>query len=389
MRLSRIFLVALTTAFLEHRVNAAPLAVDAGFTEISGGRVYHMTTQEDGKIIILGDFQTVANVARNGIARLNADGTLDVGFTPAPSVSATGDPVFTVPLTDRKLLVCGWNQTMKCSIVRLGADGSLDTTFTPDAKFRVSAATELPNGKILASGQFEAADGKEIDRVFRLQPDGKLDSTFQPIDNFAAYSLNVLAGGAIIMSGKFAPVVSSSVKSPHTVLRIKPDGTLDSATFADANKIILRSFVQKDGKIIINGYFTKVGDVERQNIARLNPDGTLDVGFNAKITGGTVTDIGMQADEKIVLKGGFKSVGGIPRQTVARINADGTLDATFQTDIDTADGFAAAVQPNGKIIIEGTFQTSGGTPRYGIVRLNPTGILDDTFNPRTKLAPKK
>ena len=46
--------------------------------------------QNDGKIIIGGDFTTVNGVARKGIARLNADGSLDSGFNPGAGVNTNG-----------------------------------------------------------------------------------------------------------------------------------------------------------------------------------------------------------------------------------------------------------------------------------------------------------
>ena len=38
--------------------------------------------------------------------------------------------------------------------------------------------------------------------------------------------------------------------------------------------------VQADGKILIGGGFTTIGGVARNRIARLNPDGSLDTGFD-------------------------------------------------------------------------------------------------------------
>jgi hypothetical protein len=48
--------------------------------------------------------------------------------------------------------------------------------------------------------------------------------------------------------------------------------------------------VQADGKILIGGDFTALSPnggpaVSRSNIARLNPDGTLDPAFNAQANG--------------------------------------------------------------------------------------------------------
>src|SRR5215510_14756762 len=56
-----------------------PLDAGVGF----GNGVYATAVQPDGKIIIAGDFSSVLGVPRGNIARLNADGTLDMGFDPS------------------------------------------------------------------------------------------------------------------------------------------------------------------------------------------------------------------------------------------------------------------------------------------------------------------
>src|SRR5437588_3808505 len=46
----------------------------------SGG----LARQSDGKTIVFGGFTSVNGTARDGIARLNADGALDTSFNPSP-----------------------------------------------------------------------------------------------------------------------------------------------------------------------------------------------------------------------------------------------------------------------------------------------------------------
>ena len=45
-----------------------------------------VAVQPDGKVLIGGDFTTVNGTNRNGIARLNADGSLDSSFNPGTGV---------------------------------------------------------------------------------------------------------------------------------------------------------------------------------------------------------------------------------------------------------------------------------------------------------------
>ena len=59
---------------------AAAGDLDAGFNPNANGIVREIAVLSDGDILIAGDFTTVGGVARTGIARLNADGTLDTDF---------------------------------------------------------------------------------------------------------------------------------------------------------------------------------------------------------------------------------------------------------------------------------------------------------------------
>src|SRR2546426_10174627 len=43
---------------------------------------------------------------------------------------------------------------------------------------------------------------------------------------------------------------------------------------------IFSILVQPDGKLLVSGFFTKVGSASRRGIARLNADGSVDTNFN-------------------------------------------------------------------------------------------------------------
>src|SRR5262249_29320472 len=88
--------------------------------------------------------------------------------------------------------------------------------------------------------------------------------------------------------------------------------------------------LQADGKIIVAGNFNRLGGVERWNIARLNPDGSLDSTFDPRAEG-QVTAVALQPDGKVVVGGGFTALDGRTRDGLARLNAVGvsTQQLTF------------------------------------------------------------
>jgi hypothetical protein len=99
----------------------------------------------------------------------------------------------------------------------------------------------------------------------------------------------------------------------------------------NANGAVYATAVQPDGKILIGGSFTTVLGVTRNNIARLNPDGTLDTAFDPNASG-EVDSIAVQADGKILAGGQFTSIGGQTRNSIARLDATTGLADSFDPE---------------------------------------------------------
>jgi hypothetical protein len=78
---------------------------------------------------------------------------------------------------------------------------------------------------------------------------------------------------------------------------------------------------QADGKLVLGGNFTAIGPIGRNHIARLNPQGDLDLLFNPNANG-YVNALALQADGKLVLGGSFTTVSDPPisRSYLARLN---------------------------------------------------------------------
>jgi uncharacterized delta-60 repeat protein len=129
--------------------------------------------------------------------------------------------------------------------------------------------------------------------------------------------------------------------------------------------------MQADGKILIGGNFTTLGGQARNNIGRLNPDGSLDMTFNPG-AGWTVFSLAVQADGKTLAGGAFTTLAGQASYYLGRLNADGTLDPTLSQG---ASGYvnALALQPDGKVLVGGSFSFLAGQIQRYIGRLNNSG----------------
>jgi uncharacterized delta-60 repeat protein len=365
---------------------------DYGFGIGAGANVYiaSIALQSDGKIIIGGDFTTFNGTARNRIARINADGTLDDSFNPGTGANST---VWTTTLqSDGKIILGGafaaYNGTGRSRIARINADGTLDGSFNPGtgANGTVYTTALQSDGKIIIGGLFTTYNGTARNRIARINADGTLDISFNPSTgaNSTVWTTTLQSDGKIIIGGAFTTYNGTA---RTRIARLNADGTLDG-TFTPgtgANAIVYTTALQSDGKIIIGGDFTSYNGTGRNRIARLNADGTLDGTFNPG-TGADnfVRTTALQPDGKIIIGGDFTTYNGTARNYIARLNADGTLDGTFNPGTGAnGTGWTTALQSDGKIIIGGDFISYNGTARTRIARLNADGTLDGSFKPGT------
>jgi uncharacterized delta-60 repeat protein len=309
----------------------------------SGGFVWSIKTQPDGKIIVAGDFTSYNFLTQNRIVRLNADGSLDPTFN--TGTGANNIVITTALQPDGKIIIGGvfttFNGIARNRIARLNTDGSLDDTFNPGLGangYVVRTTIVQPDGKIIIAGDFTTFNGSNRNRIARLNPNGSLDTTFNPRTGFNGL------------------------------------GT------------VIASTLQPDGKIIAAGAFNTYNGAPANGIARLNPDGSLDNNFNTRNTPiRPVTEtVTLQPDGKIIVGGGWNVAGNGCCNFIVRLNADGIVDTTFNPGTGAGSVvYSTALQPDGKILIGGVFPSYNGTPISRIARLNANGSLDTSFNPGT------
>ena len=364
-------LYALLVALLVCLPSTSRAQLVDSFDPNANSDVRALAVQADGKILVGGFFTSIGGQTRNRIALLNPDGSLDASFDPNAN-----DAVRAIAVqADGKIVVGGdftsiGGQTRN-QIARLNPDGSLDTSFDPNANREVRAIAMQADGKILVGGAFSSIGGQTRSDIARLSPDGSLDATFDPnVTNTtgtgAVFAIAVQADGKIVVGGVFTSIGG---QTRNDIARLNPDGSLDASFDPNANFFVEALAVQADGKILVVGLFSSIGGQTRNGIARLNSDGSLDANFDPNANG-QVHAVAVQADGKIVVGGTFFTIGGQTRNRIARLNPDGSLDASFDPNANFF-VFAIAVQADGKILVGGTFTFIGGQTRNRIARLYP------------------
>jgi len=412
-----------------------------------GNIVRSLCIQQDGKIAIVGSFTSVNGVACNRLARLNTDGTLDVNFFTGTGLNNTTYSINVQP--DGKLLIGGgftsYNNSPANRIIRINSNGTLDPSFNsgtgiPGGVYTTSIRS---NGYLLFGGGWSFYNGYACKNITQTFSNGDFDAGFNfnlgsGITN-TIYTIELQIDGKILVGGL---IVTNNGFSTVGLTRLNSNGSRDlsfsvGSGFTDGNGgggVVKTVSIQTDGKIIVGGLFANVGGNSRNNIARLNNNGSVDLTFGPNpgflgsvqamglqlngniIAGGgfgsfndtlrnnlvglnvngsidanfnigsgfnsPVYTINVQINGKIIVGGGFTNFNGVNINRIIRLNSDGSLDPTFNIGTGFNDYiYAACLQPDGKIIVGGNFTSFNGVNRNRIIRLNSDGSLDPTFNP--------
>ena len=218
---------------------------------------------------------------------------------------------------------------------------------------------------------------------------------FDPNANGTIRVVVVQPDGKILIGGDFTtlqPNGAASATTRNHIARLNPDGTLDLAFNPNANLNVYAIAVQADGKILAGGDFVDFGDGTpsiggqiRNSIARLDPTTGQADSWNPNANN-RVRAIVVQADGKILAGGDFSfaaaTIGGQSRNFIARLDPTTGLADSFNPNANSTVR-AIAVQADGKILAGGVFTGIGGVGRNEIARLDPTTGAADSFNPNS------
>ena len=126
----------------------------------------------------------MAGLTRGRLAKLNAEGTVMTSFD---TVSGASNDIRALAIqNDGKLVIGGdftsYRGTFINRIARVNTDGTLDTSFNPGtgANSDVNAIAIQSDGKIVIGGEFTTINGTSANYIARLNSDGSLDTSFSP-----------------------------------------------------------------------------------------------------------------------------------------------------------------------------------------------------------------
>lgn len=365
-----------TTGYLDPSFNSNG---SGGFNAGFNARVDAMAVQPDGKIIVAGIFTTYNGSPANGIARLNADGTLDSTFvTGAGFVHAA-------------------------------------STFPKDI-------TVDANGNIYVVGGMTSYNGVSVPRAVKLSSTGALDTTFNTnfsnLDAAGAGTLGWLESvlitddGGILIGGGFRrlpienPIVSATTR-PAALLKVNSLGVLDQTFLANIglgfdaqspNSYVFDMIKRPNGDVLVVGGFQRINTtvITSNNIALINQNGTNQTSQapnNAPYAsfstiagrgfGGEVDSIAQDSSGKIYAMGRFTSYDSLSPNAnrIVGINADGSRNTSFNVGTGFNSGQVdMAIDAESNVIVSGGASVYNGTTvTSGVFRIRPNGTLDTSL----------
>lgn len=395
--------------------SAAPtsplVALPFSATLRANGDVNQLVVDSFGRLLVAGWFTHYDSQPRAGLARLLATGALDPSYVPPD-----GDLVY-LPPDGRALLrrttlgpadTAGIHRYLTQN-VRLQLDGSIDPAFV------FPATLDLPNTKRLAAtpdgrlliGAFEPNASREENlKLIWLAADGRRLAT---LPTRFTESTRTYATPADATAG---PTPPNSVSSPTLPFEYSPPNRLDAVQ------------ILADGRLLVAGDFTRVNDIARPGLVRLQSDGTLDSTYTPDVQPLLSFSTARPLPDGRALVFGLTVSGDQWRSRVIRLRADGTVDPTFQPPTDTisqgvtllddgsffsrdrrwtTDGWpdlnftprlrratvatvawTAATTTDGRLWLGGYFDQVSGQSRGALVRFNPTDLPGITVPPKSQ-----
>ena len=347
--------------------------LDDAFDPMLNDTVNIIVLQDNGNILVGGAFTTVGGQQFNRLARLLPNGSLDPDFAAVDISLDSGDAeVLALAVQTNGQIIVGGNfdrinDEPRNSIARLNADGTLDIMFNPNVTDRIAMGGD-------GSGAGDGSGGGGGGTVA-----GIVDTITLQMD---ADTEKILLGG---MFGGVGGGVGGTVR--NNIARLHPNGNLDMGFAPNPDDRVRTIVIDPNGQILIGGDFANIAGIAHNNLTRLNADGSPDMSFNLALIevegfASGVFSLDLQSDGKIVIVGFFASVDGVTRNNVARLNADGSFDASFiPPQINQFDTVEVVVtQRDDKLLIGGFFPSVAGQEMTdSITRLNADGSLDTRF----------
>jgi len=367
----------------------AQTALDGFDPPITGGDVDKVIIDDDGKILIGGEF-SVAGEGRVLIMRNWPGGERHTGFS-LDFVPPEGGIRAIVPrpgpaggyLVGGDFSGPGYSSNL--AVVTHSGQAENYNIAVNDTVVVIERTSDDPSSvQYYIGGSFTSVSGASRHQFARLNSNQNLDLSFQPpeFEGVGVTAVQPLPDGKVLVGG-WDLRIPGAPQAGSGLFRLNSDGSLDESFVFDALptpnviQLVLSIEVQADGRILIAGNLdASAGGETRKDILRLMPDGSVDLSFETSSeTNAAALDLALQPDGRMVVVGNFSNLG--LSSHIARLESDGDVDNSFALFVDPNTNVrTVAVQGDGGVLFGGGFTEITGVPFNGVARIRKEQGLD-------------
>lgn len=328
---------------------------------IPNAQVVTMATEPDGSVLIGGVFTRFAGVPCHGLVRMRADHTLDMAFVPELTLSTGTTRGIYRLLVDHQGRIYiigefdGVGGVARNGFARLQHDGHLDESFDLTGSLIIDyiyGMTAQANGGLVLRGSFSSDGGVTKHELARLQPDGKVDTSFQVTTDGGIGGVKTLPDGRLIVHGSFTTINGITCNS---LARLDAEGHVDAGYNPALTGQVVCLMTQVDGSVICSEATRPPGSTGSYvySLTHFLPDGTRDSSFIQSLTvrywANDFGSLMAQTDGKVIVVASMDDAGGSSASGVARINSDGSWDSSFSLTNSYKYGFGGAINSDGEL----------------------------------------
>ncbi len=231
-----------------------------------------------------------------------------------------------------------------------------------DMNSNVWALTVLPNGDVIAGGDFTNAGGVPANHIARWN--GSTWSAMSSGVDSKVAALTSLPNGDIIAGGYFTTAGGLPARN---IARWNGTSWSAFSTGMAGGSYVSALSVALGGDIIAGGNFTSAGGVAAMNIARWNGSAWSQVGVGLD---GPVSSLLTLPNTHVIAGGSFLSnVGGLPASNIAEWNPSNNSWSAMYLGTDSL-VYTLTRLPSGSVFAGGYFTHAGGTVAVGMAQWN-------------------
>ena len=379
-------------------LDLAQIATSNGVSSASfpaaNGQIYTIISDGNGGWYVGGAFTTIGAIAKNRLAHIKSDNSVDSLFSPNMSNTVT-----TLALSsDGSILYAGglFNTVGATTRNYLAAlttsNGFVVSGFNPNMNGPVNAlALSADNTTLYVGGGFTTVNGGTTANSLTAftTSNGLMVSAFNPNMNSTVSALALSSDGSTLYAGGSFTTVNGSTTANRLAAFTTSNGTMVSAFNPNINNAVWSLALSSDGSTLyaggaFNGLNSVNGNTTRNYLASFTTsNGTVVSGFNPSMDN-YVFALTLSADGSTLYVGGqFSTVNGsTTRNNITAVTTSNGTITSFNPNI-SGPVYSLALSSDGLILYTGgNFTTvNGGTTRNRLTSFTTSNGTVTNFNP--------